>query len=116
MRALAVAVGTSHAMLRRDAAVDLELIARIRKVVPVPLVLHGSSGVPDDRLALAVTAGMTKINIATQLNKVFTAAVRARLATQPALVDPRRYGGDGRAAVATEVARLLAVLAQPAPV
>ena len=83
VRALAVAVGTSHAMLSRDAVIDLELIARIRDAVPVPLVLHGSSGVPDDQLAAAVTAGMTKINIATQLNKVFTAAVRASLAARP---------------------------------
>ncbi len=115
VRALAVAVGTSHAMLSRDAAVDLGLITRIRAAVPVPLVLHGSSGVPDDQLAAAVAAGMTKINIATQLNKVFTAAVRSRLAADQALVDPRRYYGDGRGAVAAEVARLLAVISQPAP-
>jgi fructose-bisphosphate aldolase class II len=115
VRALAVAVGTSHAMLNRDAVVDLELITRIRDAVPVPLVLHGSSGVPDEQLVAAVAAGMTKINIATQLNKVFTAAVRARLDAQPSLVDPRRYAGDGRAAVAAEVARLLALVAAPAP-
>jgi fructose-bisphosphate aldolase, class II len=108
--ALAVAVGTSHAMLTRDAALDLALIARIRAAVPVPLVLHGSSGVPDDGLAAAVKAGLTKINIATQLNKVFTAAVRDRLAGDPALVDPRRYLDAGREAVAREVSRLLGVL------
>ena len=73
----------------------------------MPLVLHGSSGVPDEGLAAAVTAGMTKINVATQLNKAFTAAVRARLAADPALVNPRRYGADGRDAVAGEVTRLL---------
>ncbi len=108
--ALAVAVGSSHAMLTRDAVLDLELIARLRSAVPVPLVLHGSSGVPDAMLAAAVRAGLTKINIATQLNKVFTAAVRVRLADDPAVVDPRRYLQAGRAAVAAEVTRLLAVL------
>jgi fructose-bisphosphate aldolase, class II len=108
--ALAVAVGSSHAMLSRDAVLDLELIAAIHRVVPVPLVLHGSSGVPEEMLAAAVTAGMTKINIATQLNKVYTAAVRARLAADAALVDPRRYGAAGREAIAAEVARLLTVL------
>jgi fructose-bisphosphate aldolase class II len=112
--ALAVAVGSSHAMLTRDAALDVELIARIRRAVSVPLVLHGSSGVPDHVLAAAIGAGMTKINIATQLNKVFTAAVRERLAADAALVDPRRYGAAGRDAVAAEVARLLAVLHAPA--
>ena len=108
--ALAVAVGSSHAMLTRDAVLDLDLIARIHQAVPVPLVLHGSSGVPDEGLAAAVTAGMTKINIATQLNKAFTGAVRACLAADPALVDPRRYGAAARAAVAAEVTRLLGVL------
>jgi fructose-bisphosphate aldolase, class II len=113
--ALAVAVGSSHAMLTRDAVLDLDLIARIHRAVPVPLVLHGSSGVPDQGLAGAVTAGMTKINIATQLNKAFTAAVRACLARDPALVDPRRYGAAAREAVADEVTRLLSVLRSAGP-
>lgn len=109
--ALAVAVGTSHAMLTRDASVDLELIARLHAAVPVPLVLHGSSGVPDDALAAAVKAGMTKINIATQLNKVFTGAVRDFLAANPSVVDTRKYLRAGRDATATEVTRLLSLLA-----
>ena len=108
--ALAVAVGSSHAMLTRDAVLDLELIALLRSAVPVPLVLHGSSGVPDETLRAAVRAGLTKINIATQLNKVFTAAVRDCLAGDPLLADPRRYLRAGRAALAAEVQRLLAVL------
>ena len=108
--ALAVAVGSSHAMLTRDAVLDLELIAAIHSAVAVPLVLHGSSGVPDQALAAAIAAGMTKINIATQLNKVYTAAVRAQLAADQALVDPRRYCAAGRDAIAGEVRRLLGVL------
>ena len=108
--ALAVAVGSSHAMLTRDAALDLELIAEIHRAVSVPLVLHGSSGVPDPGLAGAVRAGMTKINVATQLNKAFTAAVRASLEGDAGMVDPRRYGSAGRDAVAVEVARLLHVI------
>ena len=108
--ALAVAVGSSHAMLTRDAVLDLELIRRIRETVGVPLVLHGSSGVPDDALSAAVAAGLTKINIATQLNKVFTAAVRSRLAGDTMMTDPRRYLAAGRDAIAAEVCRLLGVL------
>jgi fructose-bisphosphate aldolase class II len=108
--ALAVAVGSSHAMLTRDAVLDLALIRQIRRAVDVPLVLHGSSGVPDQALGAAVGAGVTKVNLATQLNKVFTAAVRASLAGDPALVDPRRYITAGRDAIAAEVARLLGVL------
>lgn len=108
--ALAVAVGSSHAMLTRDAVLDLGLVARLRQAVSVPLVLHGSSGVPDQDLMAAIRAGMTKINIATQLNKVFTAAVRRYLAAEPTVVDPRQYGSAGRDAIAREVARLLGVI------
>jgi len=108
--ALAVAVGTSHAMLTRDATVDLDLIARLHEAVPVPLVLHGSSGVPDADLTRAVRAGMTKVNIATQLNKVFTGAVRAYLAEHPDVVDPRKYLAAARTAVAAETTRLLKLL------
>jgi fructose-bisphosphate aldolase, class II len=112
---LAVAVGTSHAMLTRDAALDFDLITALRDAVPVPLVLHGSSGVADADLTAAVAAGMTKINIATQLNKVFTGAARERLAADPALVDTRKYLGPARDATAAEVARLLGVLRSAPP-
>ncbi len=108
---LAVAVGSSHAMLTRDAVLDDELIAAIAAQVPVPLVLHGSSGVPDHGLVSAVAAGMTKVNIATHLNASMTAAVRAALEQDLSLADPRKYLGPGRDAVAGEVARLLRLLA-----
>ena len=108
--ALAVAVGSSHAMLTRDAALDFELIGLLRDKVGVPLVLHGSSGVADADLTRAVEAGMTKINIATHLNVAFTAAVRACLTENPQVVDTRKYLAPGRAAVAAEVTRLLGVL------
>ena len=109
--ALAVAVGSSHAMTSRTATLDLELIARIHAVVPVPLVLHGSSGVADDSLVDAVRSGMTKVNIATHLNSAFTAAVSDYLSQNPSVVDTRKYLGAGRAAVRTETARLLRLLA-----
>jgi fructose-bisphosphate aldolase class II len=108
--ALAVAVGTSHAMAERRTAVDLDLISELRAAVPVPLVLHGSSGVSDDELRRAVRAGMTKINMATHLNHVFTDSVRATLASKPELIDSRRYLGPARDAMAAEVARLLELL------
>lgn len=111
--ALAVAVGSSHAMTSRTASLDFDLIAALRAAVSVPLVLHGSSGVTDEDLARAVAAGMRKINIATHLNALFTDAVRSSLAADEALVDPRRYLGAGRAAVADEVARLLVILTGP---
>jgi fructose-bisphosphate aldolase class II len=107
--AIAVAVGSTHAMTTRSASLDLELIARLRDALPVPLVLHGSSGVPDDELIAATSAGITKINIGTALNVAFTSAVRAHLAEDES-VDPRRYLSAARDAATAEVERLLSVL------
>jgi fructose-bisphosphate aldolase, class II len=108
--ALAVAVGSSHAMRTRTARLDHDLIARLRAAVPVPLVLHGSSGVPDDELAAAVRGGVTKINIGTALNTAFTGTVRAELDERPEVVDPRRYLAPAREAMAGTVAAALRVL------
>lgn len=77
----------------------------------VPLVLHGSSGLDDGQLVEAVRAGMTKINISTHLNHLFTEEIRSYLAAFPSVVDPRRYVGAGRKAMSTEIARLLGLLA-----
>ncbi|RXR27308.1 class II fructose-bisphosphate aldolase [Oerskovia turbata] len=108
--ALAVAVGSSHAMTDRTASLDFERIAGLRAAVPVPLVLHGSSGVADHDLSRAVKEGMTKINISTHLNNTLTQALRAYLDEHPTVVDPRKYLGAGRDAMRDEVVRLLAVL------
>jgi len=108
--ALAVAVGSSHAMTTQTARLDVELIGRLHAAVPVPLVLHGSSGVPDDELRAAVAAGIAKVNVGTALGQAMTAAVRTSLA-DPALVDPRKYLTPARAAMADAVAHVLAVLA-----
>lgn len=104
---LAVAVGSSHAMTTRDAALDLDLIGRLARTVPVPLVLHGSSGVSDDNMIAAIRAGMTKINVSTHLNKVFTDQARATLQAQPNLVDTRKWTAPASEAMTHEVARLL---------
>ncbi|GAA2743020.1 MULTISPECIES: class II fructose-bisphosphate aldolase [Kitasatospora] len=109
--ALAVAVGSSHAMTTRTAALDHGLIGRLAAAVPVPLVLHGSSGVPDAELRGAVAAGMVKINIGTALNLAFTPAVRAHLAENPAVTDPRKYLDPARTAMAQTVAHLARVVA-----
>ncbi|MGW3313683.1 class II fructose-bisphosphate aldolase [Streptomyces sp. NPDC001073] len=108
--ALAVAVGSSHAMVSRTAALDLRLIERISEAVPVPLVLHGSSGVPHTALRAAVSHGMTKINIGTLLNVSFTRAVRATLAQDPEVVDPRRYLAPARDAMTDAVSDCLMAL------
>lgn len=109
--ALAVAVGSSHAMTDRTASLDLDLIARLRDALPVPLVLHGSSGVADAVIADAVRAGMTKINVSTHLNGFFTRAIRSALDADPRLVDSRKYLAPARDALAGEAARMLRLFA-----
>lgn len=112
---LAVAVGNTHAMATRDARLDIALIRQLADRVPIPLVLHGSSGVPDDQLRAAVAAGMRKINVGTALNGAYTAAVRTALSTDAAGTDPRPYLSSGRQAIADTVAALCANAA-PQPV
>jgi len=107
---LAVAVGSSHAMTERTAGLDLDLIRRMRATVPVPLVLHGSSGVPNETLVAAVGAGMVKINVGTLLGVAFTGAVRRQLEQAPTLVDPRTFLAPGREAVTDAVAQLCTAL------
>lgn len=105
--ALAVAVGSSHAMTERTARLDLDLVGALRHAVPVPLVLHGSSGVADETIEAAIRSGITKVNVSTHLNRFFTDAIRAFLQANPDVVDSRRYVREGRAAVAVEAARLM---------
>ncbi|GAA1584545.1 class II fructose-bisphosphate aldolase [Leucobacter aridicollis] len=111
--ALAVAVGSSHAMTERTSSLDLPRISEIRRLVGVPLVLHGSSGVPNAEIAAGIQAGLTKINVSTYLNGFFTGAVRAALAGNPRLVDSRKYLGPGRDAVTNSAAELLSLVHGP---
>lgn len=108
--ALAVAVGSSHAMTTRNATLDFARIRELAAAVPVPLVLHGSSGVSDEDIARAVSSGLTKVNISTHLNHTMTRAVRAYLDANPYVVDPRKYLGAGRDALQAETERLLRLI------
>lgn len=108
--ALAVAVGSSHAMLDRTAALDLDLITALASSLKVPLVLHGSSGVSEEMLPQAVRAGMVKINVGTILNVAWTRAIRQALDSDSGVVDPRSYLRPARDAVGEVVARLCTVI------
>ncbi|MEV7127356.1 ketose-bisphosphate aldolase [Streptomyces sp. NPDC093260] len=111
--ALAVAVGNSHAMTERTAALDHDLLKRLADALDVPLVLHGSSGLADAELTAAVTGGIAKVNVGTALNIAMTRAIREFLAAHPEAVDSRKYLGVGREAMAKEVTRLLVVIGAP---
>ena len=109
--ALAVAVGSSHAMTERTASLDLDLISEIHRALAVPLVLHGSSGVPDQVIQAGIEAGLTKINVSTYLNTQFTAAIHEFFDANPRVVDSRKYLGAGRDALRDGAAQLLRLFA-----
>ncbi|MBX7550876.1 class II fructose-bisphosphate aldolase [Streptomyces sp. NPDC004232] len=110
--ALAVAVGSVHAMTTRTARLDHALLKQLSAALAVPLVLHGSSGVPDDGLVEAVAGGIAKVNVGTALNVAMTGAIREFLATHPEAVDSRKYLSVGREAMADEVRRIIGVLSR----
>lgn len=108
--ALAVAIGSSHAMTARTAHLDHGLLRRLRAALDVPLVLHGSSGVPDEDLRAAAGGGIAKINIGTALNTSMTGAVRQHLADRPDAVDPRGYLAPARRAMSRTAADYIGAL------
>lgn len=93
---LAVAIGTAHGVYKGIPKLDLNRLSDIRAVVDVPLVLHGTSGVPDETVAEAVKRGICKVNYATDLRIAYTQAVRACLTEDNELFDPKKYGTLGR--------------------
>lgn len=101
--ALAVAVGSVHALRSKEIELDFALLDAIHAEVDVPLVLHGSSGVVDASITAGIQRGLCKINVATQLNGVFTGAVREYLSAHPDVVDPRKYLEPARARMTEQV-------------
>ena len=93
---LAVAVGTAHGVYKGIPKLDLPRISRIRELVDVPLVLHGTSGVPDETVRECIARGMCKVNYATDLRIAFTNGVREYLQKNPDAYDPKKYGAVGR--------------------
>ena len=79
VNALAVSIGTAHGFYKQEPKLDLELLGRIRETVPTPLVLHGSSGVPDQSIIGAIKKGVTKINLATETKNAFMKQLKADL-------------------------------------
>jgi tagatose 1,6-diphosphate aldolase GatY/KbaY len=79
VHSLAVAIGSSHGFYKHEPKLDIELLARISKATRVPLVLHGSSGIPDAMLLDAVQNGICKINLATETKNTFMLALKENL-------------------------------------
>lgn len=93
---LAVAIGTAHGVYKGIPKLDVERLSEICRVVDVPLVLHGTSGVPDETVRECIRRGICKVNYATDLRIAFTKGVKAMLEEDPDVIDPKKYGVRGR--------------------
>lgn len=93
---LAVAIGTAHGVYKGIPKLDVERVSRIAQLVDIPLVLHGTSGVPDETVRECIARGMCKVNYATDLRIAFTEGVKEYLLKDPKAYDPKKYGAAGR--------------------
>jgi len=102
--ALAIAIGTAHGQYKGIPKLDFERLTKIRERVSTPLVLHGSSGVPDEALIEAISRGVCKVNIDTNIREAFVWAARQVLEGDAQEIDPRKMLGPAREA-ATKIIR-----------
>ncbi len=94
--ALAVAIGTAHGQYKGEPKLDFDRLAEINRRISCPVVLHGSSGVPDQSITKAIERGVRKINIDTNIREAFVGAMRSVLDNNPSEIDPRRVLGPAR--------------------
>lgn len=93
---LAIAVGTAHGVYQGEPEIDFDRIKAIRNAIDIPLVLHGSSGVPAKSLEKAIELGICKINIDTDVRASFARTVKQYLEENPDQIDPRKILGPAR--------------------
>ncbi|OUM97928.1 MAG: fructose-1,6-bisphosphate aldolase, class II [Paenibacillaceae bacterium ZCTH02-B3] len=97
--ALAIAVGTAHGMYKGEVRIRFDIIEAVASKIPVPIVLHGGSGVPDDMIRESIRLGVGKINVNTENQIACTNKIRELLGNDPKLYDPRKYLGPAREAM-----------------
>ena len=93
---LAVGIGTAHGIYINTPELDLNRLSEIKKLVNVPLVLHGATGLSDNIIKECVQRGINKINFATELRLAYTNAVREKLNSDADIIDPKIYSGHAR--------------------
>ncbi|REE57401.1 fructose-bisphosphate aldolase class II [Paenibacillus taihuensis] len=96
---LAIAVGTAHGMYKGEPKIHYDIIQKVSDAIPVPVVLHGGSGVPDEAIRLSIAAGVGKINVNTENQVACTNAIREVLSGNASVYDPRKYLVPARSAM-----------------
>ena len=92
---LAVAIGTAHGVYKGVPQINFEVLKKIHELVEIPLVLHGTSGVPDEQVKECIRLGTCKVNYATDLRIAFTHGVKEYMKGSPEGFDPKKYGAFG---------------------
>lgn len=100
---LAIAIGTAHGKYKGVPKLDFERLTTIKNDLKMPIVLHGASGVDNDSIQKAISLGVNKINIDTELRCAYTDKVREILSAQPEQFDLRKYIGPARDNVKAKV-------------
>ena len=106
---LAVGIGTAHGVYAKTPVLNVELLSELNRVIPVPLVLHGASGLSDETLSDCIARGVAKINFATELRIAYTNAVREFLQDNPKCLDPKDFGSYARSAVRELVVKKISI-------
>lgn len=107
---LAVGIGTSHGIYKGEPRLDIDRLSEIRKYVGIPLVLHGTSGVPHEQVRACIERGICKVNYATELRIAFTEGVKSLMCESPDAYDPKKYLSSGRERVFSLVCELISLL------
>lgn len=108
--ALAVAIGSVHGPYKGEPELDFERLQAITKVVAIPLVLHGASGISDDDIKKAISLGIAKVNINTDFMVAFTDKMRQILTEDKEVYDPRKVCGPARDAMVEVMRHKIRVL------
>lgn len=96
VESLAIAIGTAHGQYKGDPKLDFERLKKIKGLVKIPIVLHGSSGVSDESVRKAIGLGVCKVNIDTNIREAFVWEMRRRMEENPEEIDPRKLLGPAR--------------------
>lgn len=105
----APAIGTAHGIYKAEPKLDLVRLQEIGQAVSVPLVLHGTSGVPHEMVRACIERGVCKVNYATELRIAFSDGVRQALSLNPGAYDPKKYLAAGRDVLQGKVKELIRV-------
>lgn len=101
--ALAVAIGTAHGVYQGKPELDFDRLKKIAQLVSIPIVLHGSSGVPEEDIRRAIQYGVRKVNIDTDVRAAFMGGIKESLAESPGEIDPRKVLGPARERMEDEI-------------